>query len=197
MSFLTKIPILITHKNYLNKSIIDHLKNTYKVSWNYRREPELVHIFKGEVRVWRINALKKYCEQNHLKFEIDNKFGKRSLDYRQEFYNFYKPLFKGYYLCAYCGLPVKGKLLQVDHIYPVAKVNQSYKLQQKLIRLGATSVNSYQNLAPSCKSCNNFKRAKLGLWISLGFFGRNSYRRLFLNFIELLIFILFLIICFY
>jgi 5-methylcytosine-specific restriction endonuclease McrA len=189
MSLFQKIPVLIEREGFLKGNIINYLKNTYNLTWNYTKDELVHHTFTGNVSKFKLNRLIKYCKQNYLKFSINNDFGKRSSDYRKEFYKHFKANRFGYYLCAYCGRPVKGKTLQIDHIYPVAKVNQSYALQKKLKHMGAASVNSYQNLAPACKSCNSFKRAKLGLWIPLGFFGRNYTRRLCLNGIILFVII--------
>jgi len=48
--------------------------------------------------------------------------------------------------CAYCGNDITLKTMQVDHIWPQ--------------RLGYKPDNSFENLNPSCRSCNHYKRAE-------------------------------------
>ena len=48
--------------------------------------------------------------------------------------------------CAYCGNEITLKTMQVDHIWPQ--------------RLGSKPDNSFENLNPSCRSCNHYKRAE-------------------------------------
>jgi len=43
--------------------------------------------------------------------------------------------------CAYCGIEITMKTLQVDHIYPKVYGGSDYM----------------ENLNPSCKHCNNYK----------------------------------------
>lgn len=45
--------------------------------------------------------------------------------------------------CAYCGIPLKLEDMQVDHLDPVY----------------TDGSNDFNNLMPSCRSCNNYKRA--------------------------------------
>lgn len=44
--------------------------------------------------------------------------------------------------CAYCGIKIEVKDMQIDHLQP--------------LYLGGT--NDLSNLMPSCRSCNNYKR---------------------------------------
>ena len=51
--------------------------------------------------------------------------------------------------CAYCGREIKYKDMQVDHIWP-----------QHIMRLiDVEKMNSAENLNPSCRRCNHYKRA--------------------------------------
>ena len=45
--------------------------------------------------------------------------------------------------CAYCGIPLKIKDMQVDHLVPVYTGGS----------------HDFDNLMPSCRSCNSYKRA--------------------------------------
>ena len=45
--------------------------------------------------------------------------------------------------CAYCGIPLGINNMQVDHLVPVY----------------AGGSNDFDNLMPSCRSCNSYKRA--------------------------------------
>ena len=50
--------------------------------------------------------------------------------------------------CAYCGREIKYKDMQVDHIWP-----------QHMMRLiDVEKMNSAENLNPSCRRCNHYKR---------------------------------------
>lgn len=50
--------------------------------------------------------------------------------------------------CAYCGIEIDIKQMQVDHIIPRWNFHESKALY---------SLNDMQNLNPSCRSCNNYK----------------------------------------
>ena len=60
---------------------------------------------------------------------------KKSL--RQEVYNKYEGR------CAYCGKVIEYKDMQVDHVVPLRRYGD----------------NNLDNLYPSCRSCNHYKRA--------------------------------------
>ena len=49
--------------------------------------------------------------------------------------------------CAYCGKELEYKEMQVDHIFPK--------------RLHPKNVNNFDNLNPSCRRCNHYKRCYL------------------------------------
>jgi 5-methylcytosine-specific restriction endonuclease McrA len=48
--------------------------------------------------------------------------------------------------CAYCGNEITLKTMQVDHIWPQ--------------RAGYKPDHSFENLNPSCRRCNHYKRAE-------------------------------------
>lgn len=53
--------------------------------------------------------------------------------------------------CAYCGKEIEYKDMQVDHIEPLAYA--PYPHDKK------SAVYSFENLMPSCRRCNHYKRA--------------------------------------
>jgi endonuclease I len=62
--------------------------------------------------------------------------------------------------CAYCGIGIDIKQMQLDHIIPqkmfIAQV-QSKKIPKFLLHLTINDVNHIDNLFPSCKYCNSYK----------------------------------------
>ncbi len=68
-------------------------------------------------------------------------------------------LFKGHNKrCVYCRNPLLFKNMQIDHLIP-----KSYGKENAISNYGLNpdfELDSYYNLAPSCASCNNIKRAK-------------------------------------
>ncbi len=55
--------------------------------------------------------------------------------------------------CGYCGKVLEYKDMQVDHITP--KEIYNWKILGERFRM-----NSFDNLMPSCRSCNHYKRAE-------------------------------------
>ena len=53
--------------------------------------------------------------------------------------------------CAYCGRLLEYKDMQIDHLRPLAYAPFPYDKNSK--------VNSFENLMPSCRRCNHYKRA--------------------------------------
>lgn len=159
--------------------------------WNYRkklerfglsydgREKEYTGRFDENSRsgTAMIRKTERYCHWHGLTINY-GKFGDRSTDYRKEFFRYYPPAFrmfgKRYYFCSYCGVPVSTKKMQVDHLYPVAKVRSSRALQNKLRRSGLSSVNDRRNLVPACPACNRKKSSRMGFWIPAGMIGRHQ-----------------------
>lgn len=56
--------------------------------------------------------------------------------------------------CAYCGNSIMYERMQVDHYIP-----KRNKLLAK--KYGVDNVNHIDNLMPSCRRCNHYKRAHL------------------------------------
>ena len=51
--------------------------------------------------------------------------------------------------CAYCGNEIEYKNMQVDHLVPQRLIDDTNK----------ADINSFENLMPSCRRCNHYKRA--------------------------------------
>jgi 5-methylcytosine-specific restriction endonuclease McrA len=64
--------------------------------------------------------------------------------------------------CAYCGKEIKYKDMQVDHLTPKAYAHW-YKSEvvKRSEGLLGNSVDDFENLMPSCRRCNHYKRASL------------------------------------
>lgn len=131
--------------------------------------------YRGMVTERRLERLREYCRENHLKFYIDNRYGTRGSSYRARFLRHYDPVLGWFYFCAYCGRPVSKKHVTVDHLYPVAKVSRDPALQRKLKRQGIDDLNSEKNLVPACYRCNQKKAAQMGAWIRRGKLGRHAW----------------------
>ena len=51
--------------------------------------------------------------------------------------------------CAYCGQYILYKDMQIDHMIPKSQVNEN----------NHKDIHSFDNLMPSCRSCNHYKRS--------------------------------------
>lgn len=131
--------------------------------------------YKGNVSRRKMRKIEQYCNRKHLKFYIDNEYGKRSTNYRQTFFSGNSPAFGNHYFCAYCGSPVRADKITIDHLFPVGKVSKDLHLQKKMKLLGIPSVNSSRNLVPACGRCNRKKSTKMGIWIIRGFIGKFQF----------------------
>lgn len=65
--------------------------------------------------------------------------------------------------CAYCGNPIEFKNMQVDHRFPKTLTNwvNSAKVNISLADVYndiPENINHIDNLMPSCKRCNHYKR---------------------------------------
>lgn len=153
--------------------------------------------FEGYVANYhKLRALQNYCYHHKLRFQINNSFGKRSSNYRQEFFIHYPPYKKDKYFCSYCGKVISKNNLTVDHLYPVHIVNKSSYYQAKLMAMGALSVNDYKNLVPACKKCNSKKSSKIQGWVWRGKIGRIQSLwpiRKFIKFLTIIILLSFII----
>jgi len=62
--------------------------------------------------------------------------------------------------CAYCGNDLEYKNMQVDHLHPKAR-SYWYKSEKMKIQYGlrGDNIDSFENLMPSCRRCNHYKRS--------------------------------------
>lgn len=62
--------------------------------------------------------------------------------------------------CAYCGKPIEYKAMQVDHMHPQC-MGHYYESEhmRKSCGLKGDHVDSFENLMPSCRRCNHYKRS--------------------------------------
>ncbi len=74
---------------------------------------------------------------------------------RQEIYD------KFHWHCAYCGIEIDIKAMQVEHIIPKANfdmyVCNKFKVPPFLTHLRKWHENHPDNLFPSCRKCNHYK----------------------------------------
>lgn len=56
------------------------------------------------------------------------------------------------YRCAYCGKPITYSEMQVDHLIP--QFLKGSAAHQHLVE----QIDSFDNLMPSCRRCNHYKR---------------------------------------
>lgn len=131
--------------------------------------------YRGTLSERKMERLREYCRQKHIKFYIDNEYGTRDAGYRARFFRNHAPVFGLFYFCAYCGRPLSKKRVTVDHLYPVAKVSRDPELQKKLKRQGIRELNSEKNLVAACYRCNQAKAAQMGAWIRKGKLGRHAW----------------------
>lgn len=119
-------------------------------------------------------SLERYCKKRNLRFMSKSHFAVRSNGYRRAFFANTKPFFGDLHICAYCGRLTRRDNITVDHIYPVAALEESPSLQKKLARKGYTSVNDPRNLVACCMRCNKKKGTDYGfLWSLRGKLGRS------------------------
>ena len=85
-----------------------------------------------------------------------------------------EPRVQAKYRCAYCGKLFEEHNITVDHIYPVAKMVSSEDVRNDAAKHGIMETNDLNNLVAACKSCNEKKSDKMGLWILRGLFGRKE-----------------------
>lgn len=78
-------------------------------------------------------------------------------DLREQVYQKYK----GH--CAYCGVPIAIKDMQVDHVIPrsfyLDYVKNRFRVPDFLSHLSESDVNHIDNLMPACRVCNKWKSA--------------------------------------
>ena len=63
--------------------------------------------------------------------------------------------------CAFCGKELEYKDMQVDHLTPktIAHLYGNEKVR-KYMEMNGDNINSFENLMPSCRRCNHYKRAQ-------------------------------------
>lgn len=179
---MKNMDVRITILRRVPERVFRKVRNDYGLTWD-----KAGGCFKGRVNEKKIRKLKRYCSWHHMKFELDNSYGKRSTDYRLQFFKHYGDgmayrglmgMFKRngtFFYCAYCHRKIPKYDITIDHIYPVAKVNSTPKLQAKLRNMGYRDVNDYRNLTPACFKCNRRKSTKLNWWyITMGRLGQHQ-----------------------
>lgn len=94
----------------------------------------------------------------------------------RSFFDKNRPIFKDYYICAYCGRFLKKKDVTVDHIISIRKAQKSKILQFILRLVKINDINDEKNLTASCETCNKKKGQKLSLsYVLRGILGRKSW----------------------
>ena len=62
--------------------------------------------------------------------------------------------------CAYCGKPIKYNEMQVDHLFPQCLGHQYRdRYYRGKYNLKGDTVDCFENLMPSCRRCNHYKRS--------------------------------------
>ena len=65
--------------------------------------------------------------------------------------------------CGYCGVEIKIKEMQVDHIIPSSfyfhHIKNKHRVPSFLSHLTESDVNHIDNLLPTCRVCNKWKSA--------------------------------------
>lgn len=67
--------------------------------------------------------------------------------------------------CAYCGREIKFKEMQVDHIIPKSELKYHFKVtpppgHESVYNKIEKKIMSFENLMPSCRLCNHYKRSQ-------------------------------------
>lgn len=130
--------------------------------------------WKGRTNKRKMKKIERFADKKHLKYYIDNEYGKRSSNYRKTFFANINPAFGNTYFCAYCGKPVGKEKITVDHLFPVGKVSRDIRLQKRIRWFGIKDVNSAKNLVPACSRCNQAKSTKMGIWLIKGYIGKHQ-----------------------
>ena len=123
-----------------------------------------------------IETMKTFLESYRTKYQSYPNSYLRSGDYRKKFFDKNRPIFKDYYICAYCGRFLKKKDVTVDHIISIRKAQKSKILQFILRLVKINDINDEKNLTASCETCNKKKGQKLSLsYVLRGILGRKSW----------------------
>ena len=122
----------------------------------------------------QVEVARTFCKKHKFKFFMYEDKYERSSNYRKIYFENNKPMFRDYYICAYCGMPLKGRYVTVDHIIPVKKAKRSRFYQKVMKSLNINDVNDPKNLVSACYSCNARKSSKGRWWVIKGFIGKNK-----------------------
>lgn len=175
---------ILNRKNFYKQHLLSlgftHVKGKYVIQLDDKNE---------------IETMKTLLESYHTKYQSYPNNYLRSRDYRKKFFDENPPIFKNYYICAYCGRILKKKDVTVDHIISIRKAQKSKVLQFILRLVRINDINDTKNLTASCERCNKKKGQKLSLsYVIRGILGRKSWYWIIYY---LLIIVILIIIIFY
>ena len=75
-------------------------------------------------------------------------------EYRLKIYNKFNKK------CCYCGNDLEYKNMQIDHLHPQCRSHYYQSdLMKKMYNLQDKTVDDFNNLMPSCRRCNHYKRS--------------------------------------
>ena len=186
------IPVKIQTRKWIPKRFFKRFIRKYHLS--YDRTENGTQSFSGSVSKSDYAKLKALCRTLKVGIRIDNRFSKRSSDYRKIFFENNPPDKYGGYFCSYCGRHISKKYITVDHLYPVKRAGESVRAQKKLKKKGFMDINDPRNLVAACKRCNERKGSKTGLWILKGKIGRYAGFWYFKYTLQILLAVLFFIV---
>ena len=142
---------------------------------------------RGEFSKKEIKRLKRKLKRPGTDISITDINLTRSEGYRKEFLQ--KTHYAKVYRCAYCGKKIARQDMTVDHILPVASFrNNKNKWLLKMLKI--KNINDIKNLAPACYGCNFKKGTKTGIWTIIGFLGKDNKRRVMMNILKVLFYVL-------
>lgn len=148
------------YKDHLTSLGFSHVKGKYVIQLDDEDE---------------IQTMKTLLESYRTKYQSYPNSYLRSGDYRKKFFDKNKPIFRDYYICAYCGKFLKKKDVTVDHIISIRKAQRSKVLQFVLRLVRINDINDEKNLTASCERCNKKKGQKLSFsYVIRGILGRKS-----------------------
>ena len=156
---------LYKNRKYLREKGFHFVKRSFGKSYYEKRTSD----------EQEIEEMKTYCKHHRLLLQVHKKEHIRSHNYRKTYFDTI-PQNRSYIFCAYCGLPIKRENITVDHIIPVDKVKKTAYGKGLMKILKIQDVNERRNLCGACRHCNSRKRAKMGIWVILGFIG--NYQKL-------------------
>jgi len=60
--------------------------------------------------------------------------------------------------CAYCGKKIEYRDMQIDHVFP-KRLDGLFEWSDEVKKQRPVDIDSFDNLMPSCRTCNHYKRA--------------------------------------